>query len=824
MKISNKLMLNSSIILVLMAVIGASAVIGIKFIQKNIFTLTQKSTPYQIKTLDNQRALQAHASNLLKLAGSESAEEYKQNLSQSNDSLAEEINSANELVKLGSTSDYAANAISENTKSIQGMTQKRLLLQQETQSVVQSMRGNLGEAAKRLKGMDDSIRKLQQGSGKNMVTNIDITTNENKQSTTLASLRDNLKDLSIFASKLFVTSNRDEAETLFNNLSTPLTRMGLYVSMIKWADKETPDNFMKKFDEVKSKLTGAKDQYLQYLASHDATVKAKGLQAAKEADIGLVYLLTLVRMEIANTGNALDNSSEAMTESISAFSDTNTILILSSGLLFSNAVIDSQANYIQAVKGMADFDKTVASVRSEFEKIESTAKKLKALLTKGNFKRESKLLADSLAALATVKQGFLEKGGAAEKIKASLDNIAEVAKLNLKMKEMVNRQMLQSGKDVLTAQKSQEGAVTSVRSAVNTTVMLIFVIAGVAVLASVLLSIWISRSITSPVKELMMVTEGFGNGDFSRRMDESRKDEFGELAVHLNNATSKLGEITTHLTQSIKRLSESSEDLLATSEELHKGAEEQAFQTEQSVTAMTEITCTINDMAKNASDAASSSKDSLDTATVGKEVALKTVKGMKEISDFVMEASSTISKLSDSSEKIGEILNTINDIADQTNLLALNAAIEAARAGEQGRGFSVVADEVRKLAQRTGEATHEIAAIVHEIQFDTSRSVSAMNSGKARVEEGVKLSDEASKSLLAILGASERGVHMAQMISTATNDQSAASEGVSRGMEKIANITSRQKKSTDGIKHSSEVLSTIANELNIMASWFKVAA
>jgi methyl-accepting chemotaxis protein len=320
-----------------------------------------------------------------------------------------------------------------------------------------------------------------------------------------------------------------------------------------------------------------------------------------------------------------------------------------------------------------------------------------------------------------------------------------------------------------------------------------------------------------------MVAEGFGNGDFSRRMDESRKDEFGDLAVHLNNATSKLGEITSHLKRSINSLSESSANLLTTAQDLYKGAEEQAFQTEQSVTAMTEITCTINDMAKNADDAARSSKDSLDTATVGKEVVLKTVKGMDEIADFVMGASSTIGKLSESSEKIGEILNTINDIADQTNLLALNAAIEAARAGEHGRGFAVVADEVRKLAQSTGEATHEIAAIVHEIQSDTARSVSAMNSGKVRVEEGVKLSNEASGSLAAILDASERGVHMAQMISTATNDQSVAAEGVSHGMEKIANITIRLKKSTEEIKQSSDELSSLANGLSKMASWFKVS-
>lgn len=824
MKIRSKLILNSSIILVLMAVIGASAVVGIKFIEKNILLLTQKSTPYQIKTLNHQRALQAHASNLLKLAGSESVEEYKQNSSLANESLAEEIKSAEELVKLGSTSDYAASAITENTRSIQGMTQKRLQLQQETQAVVQSMRGNLNDAAKKLNALDASIRKLQQGAAKKMVTNIDITSNENKQATTLAALRDGLKDMSIYVTRVVTTNDADAVENMYDGLAGPLNNMRVYIKMIMWTDKQTGLDVAGKLDELSVKLAEAKDHQLKFIASRDATASAKAVQATKNAEMDIGYIQTMARMEIAKSKTGLDNSSEEMSASISAFSETNTILILSSGILFSSAVIDSQVNYSLAVKGMADFDKTAAAIRNEFNSVDAAAQKLKALLTKGKFKHETKLLADSLAALATVKQGFLGKNGAAEKIKASLENIVEVARLNQKMKEMVAAQMIQSGKDVLSAQKSQESAVASVRSAVGTTVMLIFIISGIAVLASIGLSRWIGVSITSPIKELLKVAEGFGNGDFSNRMDESRKDEFGNLAVHLNIATTKLGEITSHLKHSINRLSENSKNLRATAEDLYKGAEEQTFQTEQSVTAMTEITCTINDMAKNARDAAGASKDSLDTATAGREVAAKTVKGMNEIADFVMGASSTIGKLSESSDKIGEILNTINDIADQTNLLALNAAIEAARAGDHGRGFSVVADEVRKLAQSTAEATHEIAAIVHEIQSDTARSVSAMNSGKARVEEGVRLSDEASNSLIAILDASERGVHMAQMIATATDDQSAASEGVSHGMEKVANITVKLKKSTEEIKRSSEELSGLANELDNMASWFKVTA
>lgn len=130
----------------------------------------------------------------------------------------------------------------------------------------------------------------------------------------------------------------------------------------------------------------------------------------------------------------------------------------------------------------------------------------------------------------------------------------------------------------------------------------------------------------------------------------------------------------------------------------------------------------------------------------------------------------------------------------------MNAAIEAARAGEHGNGFDVVADEVRKLAQRTSDATHEISDIINTIQADTERSVAAMNDGKFRVEEGMRLSGEASGSLNAIVTVSQRGVDMAQMIATATDDQATASREVSQSMERKANITNTLKDSTLEIK------------------------
>ncbi len=368
----------------------------------------------------------------------------------------------------------------------------------------------------------------------------------------------------------------------------------------------------------------------------------------------------------------------------------------------------------------------------------------------------------------------------------------------------------------LGTQESAEQAAAAARKIIVFAVAVIF--AGTA-----LVFLHLYRSIILPVNELSSLAGRFGEGDLGMRMDESREDEFGELASHFNRASERLGEFATQIAAAINTLASNASELETTAENLTRDAGEQAAQTEQSASAMDEMSQTIIDVARNAGDAANASGNASDAAASGHEVVLKTVEGMRGIADSVKETAETISGLGESSAEIGNILNVINEIADQTNLLALNAAIEAARAGEQGRGFAVVADEVRKLAERTGRSTQEIADMISGIQSDTEKSMSSMKRGRENVEQGVRLVEEASRSLESIVEVSRRGADMVQRIAGAAEEQSSATEQVSHGMESIAGAAQRTKSSAAEIQRTSENLAKLSHELSLMASWFKTA-
>jgi methyl-accepting chemotaxis protein len=330
------------------------------------------------------------------------------------------------------------------------------------------------------------------------------------------------------------------------------------------------------------------------------------------------------------------------------------------------------------------------------------------------------------------------------------------------------------------------------------------------------------KSIISPIGELMRISEGFGNGDFSIVMKESGKDEFGKLASHFNQATAKLNDFISRLKKNVNTLNENTIELTNKARGIAANTLEQSSQTEHAATAMEELSSSFTNVAKSASDAAISAKEATELAANGGSVVTKTVEGMNRIARSVRESATSIEVLGKRSMQIGEIVKVINDIAEQTNLLALNAAIEAARAGEQGRGFAVVADEVRNLAEKTTVSTREIADMIRTIQNDANKAVESMHTGTKDVEDGVELANQAGESLQKIVDSVQNVTDMIHQIAATVEEQSSTGGEVASNIESVAAITRKTADSAGESFSYSNELKKMSADLQALAEEFKL--
>lgn len=372
--------------------------------------------------------------------------------------------------------------------------------------------------------------------------------------------------------------------------------------------------------------------------------------------------------------------------------------------------------------------------------------------------------------------------------------------------------------------KAGEDTFKNETAAFKSSFALMSAIIALSVIGAFFLGIFIARSVAGPLKMVFDAMTKLAAGDLSVRCAVDTRDEMGQLAAEVNIMADRLNQTISTVAQSGIEVASAANQLHSTSEQIATGTEQVAAQTQTVATASDEMSATTSDIARSCHMAADNAGKVNQAAMTSSEIVQKTISVMNQISSRVKESAQKVETLGARSEEIGEIVGTIEDIADQTNLLALNAAIEAARAGEQGRGFAVVADEVRALAERTTNATRQIAQTIKTIQQETKGAVDAMVEGVKEVEIGTSeaaRSGEALESILEQIGSLSTQVNQ---IATAAEEQNATTGEITNNIQQIASVVQLTANGSQESSSAAAELARLAEDLRFQVEQFKLAA
>ncbi len=330
-----------------------------------------------------------------------------------------------------------------------------------------------------------------------------------------------------------------------------------------------------------------------------------------------------------------------------------------------------------------------------------------------------------------------------------------------------------------------------------------------------------NRQNQDAILRLMNELGDLADGDLTVTATVS-EDITGAIADSINYTVEELRVLVERINDAASRVTSATEIAQRTSAELLDATQRQSREIQTAGKSVLEVASSMTRVSGDADQSAQVARQSLAAAGKGAEAVQDSIKGMNEIREQIQETSKRIKRLGESSQEIGEIVELISDITEQTNVLALNAAIQAASAGDAGRGFTVVAEEVQRLAERSGEATKQIAAIVKTIQTDTQGAVSAMEESTRGVVEGAHLSDAAGQALAEIGSVSQTLAELIDRISSATRQQADAATGVAGKMQDILQVTEQTTAGTQRTAAAVGELAGLATELKGSVAGFKV--
>jgi methyl-accepting chemotaxis protein len=406
-----------------------------------------------------------------------------------------------------------------------------------------------------------------------------------------------------------------------------------------------------------------------------------------------------------------------------------------------------------------------------------------------------------------------------------LDNILSGNKISIKEIEINNNeqvigiQTIDSLGWILVAQISKEEVLSDLDGYGTTLLIMAIIVAALFIP----ISMFALKRLLLPFDNVANLLEDIGNGqgDLTKRLDDTRDDEAGKIAKGYNNFVITLSDLLKDIAKTEKEMTNIIQDLNTVSSTMETDVKEQSSQIDQIATAIHEIGATSNEISENANQAASASNEASNAIDNGKRSISSTLSNVNVMNNEIDSTQLIIKKLEEDAQNINTVLSVITGVSEQTNLLALNAAIEAARAGEQGRGFAVVADEVRTLAAKTNNSADEINDIIKQLHERTNAVVEAIEKNKSLALECNQSAIESNEDLESISKNISDMNDQNIQIASATTEQSQVINEIAPHITEVSEIAKSIEVIAEGSNEECKKLLTKSKNLTDYISKFK---
>lgn len=366
-------------------------------------------------------------------------------------------------------------------------------------------------------------------------------------------------------------------------------------------------------------------------------------------------------------------------------------------------------------------------------------------------------------------------------------------------------------------------ATQAARDAAGGFTQLMFSLASLAVVFGVVLLVLIEKSLRQSLggepneaaQRLARVAKGDLSQNIQCRYPGSVLDSLSLMQGQLSHTVTDIVGASQDLSQQARQVADTSSSTLLLAQQQDEHMKEAA----QSLRVMRDE---IHEIAQRLKQTEDNSALTLEASKQGRQEITAVEAAILQVSDTLNRATQQVQQLTEKTKNIGGITNVISSISEQTNLLALNAAIEAARAGESGRGFAVVADEVRSLAQKSGEATAEIEAMLTQIQEETQASMNTMEAALPQIEEGIAQSQTATQRLCGIESQATESLDYIKDITRSSHEHVSAIDGIYGQVESVSDMAARSIQSLEDNDAVISSLNRVSDSLKTNVGYFSL--